>query len=95
MRIKLNYSYHTYTGEVDQDNKLCGYGTASKEDCSYARYEGTFFNNDNHGISNYLFLSHFIFYILVVFINDRNGTRSETEIKYVRQFGKATSYEEE
>ena len=56
-----------YTGEVDQDGKACGYGSAYNqvdsdwevegEECPYPQetYEGTLFNDKPHGICKSLF----------------------------------------
>ena len=40
-----------YTGEVDQKGNLCGFGSYIPIDFPHLRYEGTFLNDDWHGIS--------------------------------------------
>ena len=41
---------YCYTGEVDQDGKICGYGSAFSQDFPENTFEGTHFNDKPHGI---------------------------------------------
>ena len=42
---------YEYTGEVDQDGKLCGSGFYVPVGAPHIKYEGTFYNDVEHGIS--------------------------------------------
>ena len=49
--MKDGFNGCRYTGEVDKTGKLCGHGFYTKQDCPNVRYEGTFLNDEWHGIS--------------------------------------------
>ena len=38
-----------YTGEVDLDNNLCGFGLSTLIEEPNIKWEGTFFNGKHHG----------------------------------------------
>ena len=59
----INSREYCITGEVDQEDELCGYGTgfikisAIQFGIDRLNTEGTFFNNKPHGICEYNFLN--------------------------------------
>ena len=42
-----------YTGEVDENSKPCGFGSASEIDNPDRTIDGTWLNGFDHGISKY------------------------------------------
>ena len=49
--ITINGFECKYTGEVDQDNKACGKGSAVSENETSFKCVGTFFDDQAHGMS--------------------------------------------
>ena len=53
-RTKFNCLEYLYTGEVDKNGKLCGYGVATRIDAPHIKLEGTFYKNREHGLGKSL-----------------------------------------
>ena len=48
---KINGLKYLYTGEVDLQDNVCGFGTAIDVDWPEDKIEGTFLNGESHGLS--------------------------------------------
>ena len=49
-RIEITIKEYDYTGEMDQDGKACGQGVAVFVNDKDMRYEGTFLDDQPHGL---------------------------------------------
>ena len=49
--IGWDKSGNVYRGEIDKDEEACGYG---KINCKLGNYEGSWYNDEPHGICEYL-----------------------------------------
>ena len=81
---------YCYTGEVDQEDKLCGYGAGHWKKHPTIKSEGTYFDNKSHGISESISLQKMACFLFAlqayVFLSfEELSARSNTDRDLVNQ----------